>query len=343
MKTTDARALSSSAQEALRRRAVRAVVDEGMSQTEAASVFKVARQTVNGWVVAYREKGEDGLVGGQRGRPRSIRLAPWQAATTVRTITDRCPDQLKMPFVLWTREAVQDLIRRKFGIGLSVWTVGRYLKRWGFTPQKPLSRAYEQDPDQVRAWLHWEYPKIRSQAKAEDAAIWWGDEMGVRSDFHAGTTYGRKGKTPVIPATGQRFGCSMVSAITNRGKLAFMVYEEHFDARVFLKFLKRLVKHAGRKVFLIVDNHPVHKAASIRRWLEQHADEIQLFLLPPYSPQVNPDELLNQDTKINAVGRKRVATKKELVRNLRSHLRSRQRTPHVVRNFFDEEHVRYAA
>ena len=314
-----------------------------MSQTEAASVFQVARGTINRWHQAYRARGERALVGKKRGRRKSIVLEPWQAATVVRMITDRCPDQLKLPFMLWTREAVGTLIERKFGIKLSVWTVGRYLKRWGFTPQKPLSRAYEQDPKRVKAWVESDYPRIQAEAKAVGAMVYWGDEMGVRSDFHAGTTYGRKGKTPVIPATGQRFGCSMLSAITNRGELAFMVYEEHFTAAIFLKFLKRLVQHANRMVFLIVDNHPVHKAAAVRHWVEANKDRIRLYFLPSYSPQINPDELLNHDTKVNAVGRKRVATKKELVRNLRSHLRSRQRTPHVVRNFFREKNVRYAA
>jgi transposase len=342
MKVKDARTLSPSAQEALRKRVVGAV-QEGMSQTEAANVFKVARGTVNRWCQAFRKHGEQALVGKKRGRKKSILLKPWQAATIVRMITDRCPDQLKMPFVLWTRQAVAELVERKFGLHLSVWTVGRYLKRWGFTPQKPLSRAYEQDPKRVKAWVEEEYPKIQARAKSEGAEVFWGDEMGVRSDFHAGTTYGRKGRTPVIPATGKRFGVSMISAITNRGKLAFMVFEDKFTAPVFLRFLKRLIQHAERKVFLIVDNHPVHRSKKVQSWVSGHSNEIQLFFLPPYSPQVNPDELLNHDTKANAVGRKRVATKQELVGNLRAHLRSRQRSPEIIRAFFQEKNVRYAA
>jgi len=342
MTVKDARTLSPSAQEALRKRVVSAVED-GMSQTEAAGVFKVARGTINRWCQAFRKRGERALVGKKRGRKKSILLEPWQAATTVRMITDRCPDQLKLPFVLWTRQAVAELIERKFGLRLSVWTVGRYLNRWGFTPQKPLSRAYEQDPKRVKAWVEVDYPQIQAQAKAEGAEVFWGDEMGVRSDFHAGTTYGRKGRTPVIPATGQRFGANMVSAITNRGKLAFMVFEDKFTASVFLTFIKRLIRHADRKVFLVVDNHPVHRSKKIRTWISEHPNDIKLFFLPSYSPQVNPDELLNHDTKANAVGRKRVATKKELLGNLRAHLRSRQRSPEIVRAFFREKNVRYAA
>lgn len=292
MKDQDTRCLSPDAQEALRRRVVLAV-SHGMSQTTAARVFGVSRQSVNGWHRRWRKGGMRSLRSRPRGRPSVIRLAPHQAATTVRLITDRCPDQLKLPFALWTREAVRDLIRCRFGIRLSVWTVGRYLKRWGFTPQKPLRRAYERNPKAVRQWLTKEYPMLRSRAKRERAAIYWGDETGMRSDHQAGTSYGRRGQTPVIPGTGQRFRCNLISAITNRGKLAFMVFDGHFTASVFISFLRRLIRHAKGKVFLIVDGHPVHISVRVKRWLARHQRQIHLFFLPGYSPELNPDELLN--------------------------------------------------
>jgi len=270
-------------------------------------------------------------------------LAPHQAAVTVRLIESRCPDQLRLPFALWTRQAVQQLLARRFGLQVSVWTVGRYLRDWGFTPQKPVRRAYEQNPTVVRKWLEREYPAIRQQAKRESAEIRWGDEMGLRSDHQAGRSYGRRGQTPVIPGTGQRFGCSMISAITNRGRLAFMVFRQRFTARVFLLFLRRLIRQAGRKVFLIVDRHPVHKAARVSRWLANHQAEIRLFWLPAYSPELNPDELLNQDVKTNAVGRQRPADAQELVGNVRCYLWSAQRRPVSVQRYFQESHVQYAA
>ncbi|MFQ5757135.1 MAG: IS630 family transposase [Acidiferrobacterales bacterium] len=201
----------------------------------------------------------------------ALRLAPWQAATIVRLLTERCPDQLKLPFALWTREAVRDLIAHRFGLRLSVWTVGRYLKRWGFTPQKPLRRAYEQDPEAVRRWLTEEYPAIRARAQREGATIFWGDETGMRSDHQAGRSWGRRGQTPVIPETGKRFRCHRISAITNRGQLVFMVFERTFTAAVFVGFLRRLLRQAGRKVFLIVDEHPVHVSAATQRWVAQHS------------------------------------------------------------------------
>lgn len=342
MKRLDTRRLSPGAQEALRQRVLRAVA-AGMPQAEAARVFGVSRRSVNGWHRRWRTGGLRALRSRPRGRPRAIRLKPHQAASVVRLITDRCPDQLKLPFALWTREAVRDLIARRFGVRLSVWTVGRYLRRWGFTPQKPLRRAYERDPVAVRRWLKKQYPAIRAWARREQATIFWGDETGMRSDHQAGRSWGRRGQTPVIPGTGQRFRCNMLSAITNRGQLAFMVFERTFTAAVFVAFLRRLLRHAERKVFLIVDEHPVHLAAAVARWVERHHPRLRLFFLPGYSPDLNPDELLNQDVKTNAVGRQRPRDKGELLGNVRRYLWSTQRRPQKVRSSFRHPSVRYAA
>jgi transposase len=341
MKKQDARFLWPRAQEDLRRRVVAAVRD-GLYQTEAAQIFGVSRQSVNNWIKRYRSGGLRRLRAGRRGRPSVQRLAPHQAATAVRLISDRCPDQLKLPFALWTREAVGELLDRRFGVQVSVWTVGRYLRRWGFTPQKPLRRAYERDPELVRQWLQEEYPAIRARAKREGAEIHWGDEMGLRSDHQAGRSWGRRGQTPVIPGPGRRFGCNLISTITNRGRLYFMVFKERFTARVFIRFLKRLRRQVGRKVILIVDEHPAHKAGQTRRWLKSQEENLQMYFLPPYSPELNPDELLNQDVKTNAVGRRRAIDQADLMTNVRGYLRSTQKMPHVVRSYFQEEHVRYA-
>jgi transposase len=339
----DARCLSPSAQEALRRRAVRAVREEGMSKSEAARTFGVSRTSIHAWLGKFAMRGAPGLASRTRGRPRRSRLAGHQAATTVRLIADRCPDQLKLPFALWTREAVAQLIADRYDIQVSVWTAGRYLKKWGFTPQKPLRRAYERNPVAVKKWLCEEYPAIKRRAKREKGEVLWGDEMGLRSDHQAGTSYGRKGRTPVILGTGQRFRCNMISAISNQGRLAFMVFQQRFTAKVLLDFLRRLVRHAGHKVFLIVDGHPVHKSKKVKHWLEQHASEIELFLLPGYSPELNPDEYLHQDLKSNALGRQRPRNQTEMIANLRSRLRSTQRTPHKVKNYFQHPDVKYAA
>lgn len=343
MATRDARKLPPKAQEDLRRRVVAAVRD-GMSKVEAARTFQVSRQSIHNWMNTLEEGGVNALRAQKRGPKKGAKaLAPHQCATAVRMITASCPDQLRLPFALWTREAVCGLFQHKFGIETSVWTAGRYLASWGLTPQKPLRRAYERDPVAVKRWVKEEYPAIAKRAKRENAEIHWGDQMGLRSDHQAGTSYGKRGVTPTIPGTGQRFSCNIMSTVTNRGTLSFMVFTERFTTKVMLRFLKRLVRHAGRKVFLIVDGHPVHKAAKVKRWLAEHEDQIEMFFLPPYSPDLNPDEFLNQDVKSNALGRHRPASLDEMMGGARSYLRGTQRRPEIVKRYFHAESVRYAA
>jgi transposase len=342
MDIQDARSLPGVAQADLRKKAIQSVLN-GVKQVEVARIFGVTRQAVGKWVIAYREGGERALRERRRGRPRGGSLLPWQAAQIAKAVIDRPPEQLKLPFYLWTREAVGQLIEKRFGIRISVWTVGRYLSRWNFTPQKPIRRAFEKDPEAVRQWLEKDYPAIRRQAKNEKAGVFWGDEMGLRSDHCAGRSYGKRGQTPVIPGTGKRFRCNMISAITNKGRLNFMIFKQRFSSEVFLDFTTRLIKQSKQKVFLIVDGHPVHRSKEVDKWMSAHADRIRLFFLPGYSPELNPDELLNQDAKTNAVGRKRPHNLIEMIKNLRSFLWSRQRTHHIVRNYFHAESVQYAA
>ncbi len=342
MKTKDARSLPAVAQEDLRRKAVKAVLG-GMKQIEAAKVLGVTRQAIGKWLKAYRQGGLKTLKAKRQGRPRGGSLLGWQSAQIAKSVVDRCPDQLKIPFYLWTREAVGQLIERRFGVRLSVWTVGRYLARWGFTPQKPMRRAFEKNPEAVHRWLDEKYPAILKQAKQRKADIYWGDEMGMRSDHTVGRSYGRRGQTPVILGTGVRFGCNMISAITNKGQLNFMVFKQRFKANVFEEFLRRLVRQSERKVFIIVDGHPVHRSGKVKKWLNKNEKYIRLFFLPSYSPELNPDEILNQDVKSNAVGRKRARCQSELIANVRSFLWGRQRRPNVVKKYFSEKHVSYAA
>jgi transposase len=198
----------------------------------------------------------------------------------------------------------------------------------------------------VRKWLAEEYPAIRAEARRFKAQIHWLDEMGRRSDHQAGRSYGRRGQTPVVFGTGQRFRCNMISAITNRGRLAFMIFRQRFTTPVFLNFLSRLLRltrKSRRKIFIIADGHPVHKSRAVCRWLAQHAEQIRIFSLPSYSPELNPDELLNQDVKTNALGRVRPANVHEMMSNVRSYLRITQARPRLVQNYFRERHVQYAA
>jgi transposase len=341
----DARQLSQSAQEELRFRAV-AMVRSGLTQAKVAELLDVSRAAVNMWCQRAEREGDDSLRSRRRGQPEGQRqrLSGTQSAIICNLIRDRCPDQLKLPFALWTREAVQLLIRNRFEIDLAIRTVGDYLARWGFTVQKPAVRVYECSAEAVRQWVEEDYPRIAARAKREGAGIWWGDETGLRSRHYTGTSYSPRGKTPITRGTGKHFGCNLFSAITNRGELSFRVYEGKFNAAVFQDCMERLVKQAaGRKVFLILDNLRVHHAKVLKPWLEEHRHEIELFFIPSYSPHLNPDELLNHDLKANAVGRKRARNEAELIANATRHLEGRARTPKNVAAFFREAHVRYAA
>lgn len=342
MSHLDTRRLSPDAQEQIRFRVI-AAIRGGLKKSAAARIFRVSRTSIDAWLLRVAQGNIRSLRSKQRGRPRQPRLASHQAATIVKLITDRTPDQLKLPFALWTREAVRDLIAQRCLVQVSVRTAGRYLKHWGFTPQKPLRRAYERDPAAVQRWKEQEYPAIVQQAKAENAEIHWGDQLGARSDHQAGRSYGRRGVTPVIPGTGRRFSANLMSSITNRGHLCFMVFKGTFNTAVFIRFCRRLLRQRRRRIFLILDGHTVHRSAAARTWLEANCRRIRVFFLPSYSPELNPDEYLNNDVKTNAVGRQRPATQPALIDNLEQYLRATQRRPNIVKKYFHAEPVRYAA
>lgn len=339
----DARTLESAALHLLRRQVVQAVRG-GMSQTEAVRTFGASLRAVSKWRRLDREGGLRALTLKRRGRrPGEGRLSAQRAGRIRALIVDKMPDQLKLPFYLWTRAAVVRLIAREYGIAVSLVTVGRYLRAWGLSPQKPVRRAYERNDAAIARWLKREYPAIARQAKREHAVIYWGDEMGLRSDHVTGTSYAPVGRTPVVRATGQRFGCNMLSAITNKGALAFMVFEGKFKAPVFVAFMQRLLKQVAGPIYLIVDGHPVHKSGTATRFAATHASRLRLIRMPGYCPELNPDELLNQDVKTNGLGKSRPTNRTELMAIVRSHLYRRQKQPQVITNLFREKHVRYAA
>jgi len=341
MKNSDARFLKPVIQETIRHDAIKLYLN-GLSPTEISRKLCVSRQSVYNWIKSHSKNGFKGLKVQKRGRPKGCQLLPWQSAQIVSLIKDSCPDQLSMPFYLWTRESVGALIKSKFGISISKWTVGRYLTKWGFSSQKPARRAIEQDPEAIKKWFEIEYPSIQKLAKKEIATIHWGDEMGLRSDHSTGKTYGLIGKTPVIKRSGNRFSCNMISTITNLGKLSFMIFHENFTSEVFLKFLKRLVQQSSRKVYLIVDRHRAHRSNEVKQWLTTNEKSIRVFYLPSYCPELNPDEFLNQDVKMH-LGKKRVKNKIEMIKSLNSHLKMRQKQPDIIQNFIRGCHPKYAA
>jgi transposase len=339
----DARRLSPAAQEDLRRRAV-AAVQAGKTQAEVSTVFQVAPKTVSRWMKAVRDKGNKGLKAGRRGRRPGEQkaLTPRQEARLRRAVVGKCPDQLALPGMVWTRPAVRQLIRDWFGIGLSLVTVGKYLRSWGLSPQKPVRRAYEQNPEQVRQWLRVEYPAIAAKARKDNGVILWLDQTGFRSTAVVGTSWAPVGKTPVVAKTGKRFGVNAMIAISNRGELYFTCYTGSFTGPVFLTFCKRLVRHLDRKIHLIVDRHPVHRRVSVRDWLADNVAQIEMHLLPGYAPELNPVEILNADGK-HHVAQANPTNQTELLAKVDAHLRRRQNQPGVVKAFFRKPEVRYAA
>jgi transposase len=220
--------------------------------------------------------------------------------------------------------------------------VQKLLARWNFTPQKPAYRAYEQDPAEVRRWRKSQYPVIRQKASKQRGIIFWLDETGMRSQHQAGTTYAPKGRTPVVEKTGKRFYLNMISAITSGGRLEFMVVDGSFKGKVFITFLEKLIRAAGRKVFLIADSHPVHIQKKVRTWLWDHKKEIELFLLPTYSPELNPDEYFNQDLKTNLVGKARPRNKTQLKTLVKNFTYRKRRNPQKVKKYFHPKTVAYA-
>lgn len=342
MKTIDGRKRKPEVQQEIRNLIVENR-KKGISPGEIARMLGITPRTEQRIWKTYKEKGRKGIVVRKRGRRSEKRISSHQESQIKKMIENKLPDQLKLPFGLWTREGVGDLIYRQFGIRVSKWTVGRYLKDWGFTPQKPVAKAYEQDPDAVQKWLEEDYPSLQQKAKKEKADIYWGDETGMRSDHQAGRTYAVKGQTPVIMRTGKRFKINMISAINNRGLLKFMIFKEGFNTKLFIKFLGRMIERADRKILLIVDGHPSHKTIAAKEWIEQHKNQIELFYLPGYSPELNPDEYLNQDLKTNAVGKKRPINRDQLTKNVRSFLKKKQSDRNKVVAYFHAKHVKYAA
>jgi transposase len=294
----------------------------------------------------FAERGAAGLKTGPRGPgPGHGRfLDADQEAEACELIRRHTPDELDLPFALWSRAAVRELIRQRFGVRLAVRTMGTYLARWGFTAQKPLRRAYEQDAAAVRRWLRrGDYPAIAARAKAEGGAVFWGDETGLRSDDVRGRSYAPRGRTPEVRVNHKRAGLGLISAVTNKGELRWMVLDGAVKAPSLLRFFARLVRDAGQKIFLILDRLPVHRSAKVRAWLAGREAEIEVFHLPGYSPELNPDEGINGDLK-QAVTRKGPArSKAQLKRAVVGHMRKLSKSPHRVRSFFGHRTFRYAA
>jgi len=348
MDKQDARKLKPAAQYELRKQVIRAY-RRGRNRVQISEEVGLSYPAVCQIVKRFRESEEKSmsvLSPRKRGRRdgEDRLLTPDQEDTIQRLICERRPEQLKMEFALWSRGAVMQLIEREYGIKLSIRSVGDYLKRWGFTPQKPIKRAYEQRPEAVQKWLDEEYPAIAQRAKAEGAEVHWGDETALVNSDVRGRSYAPAGKTPVAYIVGgTRQKLSMIATVTNQGKARWMIIEEAFNSDKLIEFLEALIKDAGKKVFLILDNLKVHHSKPVKTWAGERTDKIELFYLPSYSPELNPEERLNADLK-HAIGSKVPArTKPKLRAAANDHMVMLENNPERVKSYFQDPRVKYAA
>jgi transposase len=344
MEHVDMRKLAAAAQEE-RRRQVIGLREAGLTYGAIAAQVGLTQTGVFDICKRFAARGKAGLKSGRRGpAPGSGRLLDQRQEAEVRDLIRRhLPDALGLPFALWSRAAVAALIEQRHGTRLAVRTMGTYLARWAFTPQPPLRRAYEQQPAAVRDWLRREYPAIVTRARRQRGVIFWGDESGLRADDVRGRSYAPRGKTPVVRPNQRRISLGLISAVSNRGERRWMVLDGAIKAPMLIDFLQRLIRDARRKVFLILDRLPVHRAAVVREWLARHTRQIEVFYLPSYSPELNPDEGLNADLKQNVLRKAPMRSKQQLKQAAIRHMRRLAKSPARVRSFFHQNSMRYAA
>jgi transposase len=339
MREDDGRKLDHKTLEQLRIRAVRQI-EQGAHPADIAAALGLTRAAVYGWLAKYREGGLDAL----RAKPvpgRPPKLTGAQLQRLYLLVVGNDPRQLRFAFALWTRAMVRDLIRREFGVRLSEVSVGRLLRKLGLSPQRPLYRAYQQNPEAVARWKAQEYPQIRAQAAEVGATIYFADEAGVRSDYHAGTTWAPVGRTPVVATTGERFGINLISAVTAKGALRFAAYDGNLNGGVFIDFCRRLLHDAPGPVFLILDGHPVHRSNAVKQFAAATGGRLRLFFLPGYSPELNPDEWVWKNVKHDRIGRAGVSSLGDLKAKALAALHRLQKLPHLVQSFFRDPSLCY--
>lgn len=346
MDKNDFRHLSKEVQAEIRRRAVSDYLSMGRkNKSKLTKRYRITYNTLTKWLDNYEAMGAKSFAVDERGAKafQNASLNNRQQNWLKKQLINKTPEQLDFPFALWTRALVAEVVERKFGIKVSVSTAGKYLKGFGMTPQKPILKSYKQQPERVRAWLDKEYPTVVSRAKSQNALIFWGDETAVRSRDQVGKGYSMRGVKPVQAQGGYRFGVNMVSAINNSGNSRFMLFTGKMNGKKFIEFLRRLIKQQKQKIVLILDNATYHKSAAVNAFIAKHAEAIELVFLPTYTPELNPDEYMNNALKQKLNRRPKAKSKKELTTSVSYIMRSMQGSKNSIKNLFSHEKVRYAA
>ena len=345
MEKEDARKQSREVLHARRKQVIR-LLKGGVGVMQTAALTGLSWSAVNAARSLHAQAGAGGLKPQARGKKLGSgrRLSVEQEQRLQRIICDQRPEQMKMDFALWSRSAVMVLIERDCGMKLSIRAVGNYLARWGFTPQKPIKKAYEQRPEAVQAWLETQYPDIEAKAKLEGGEIHWGDETALVNTDVRGRSYAPVGKTPVTLAVGgTRHKLSMIATVTNQGKTRWMIIDEAFSSEKLIEFMDALIWDADKKVFLILDNLRVHHSKPVKAWAAERAEKIELFYLPSYSPELNPEERLNADMKHTITSKVPMRTKAKLRAAAVDHMTMLEQTPERVKKYFGDPKVAYAA
>lgn len=341
MNEMDGRRLSHETLEAIRIRAVKRV-EAGESPEVVIKALGFHRSAIYTWIALYREGGLEALKARKAVGP-TPKLSGEQLRRLYRIIVGNNPLQLGFEFALWTRAMIREVIGEQFGVRLSDVSVGRLLRKLGLSPQRPLHRAYQRDEQKVEAWRTQAYPEIQALAKQQGATIYFGDEAGIRSDSHSGTTWAPSGETPILESTGARFRLNMISAVSAQGLLRFMTFEGGMNAERFIDFLKRLIHGAQAPVFLILDGHPVHQSKRVKEYVASTEGRLRLFILPPYSPHLNPDEWVWNWLKRHKLGKACIAGPDQFRTLVDHYLRSLQKLPHLIRGFFADPNLAYIA
>jgi len=342
MEKIDFRTLDDAIRASYRRRAI-SLIKKGVQKGKIAVLFGVNKNTVSNWYREYMSTGSfKSKKKGVKSEDKKL-LSAKQEQEIQKMLIDKMPDQLKLDYALWTRKAVKELVERELGVVLAINTMGDYLRKWGFTPQKPKKMAYEQCAKKVQKWLDEAYPEIQKRAKEENAEIQWGDETGVRNNCQHGRSYAPKGKTPVKKSMSKRFSLNMISTVTNQGKVQFMIYSENMNCDKFIEFLNQLTKNNQQKIFLILDNLRVHHSKIVKDWVAENKERIELFFLPAYSPEKNPDEYLNCDLKQGLSSKPAPKNQEKLKENLENHMQMLVKNPERVKKYFNHKDIQYAA
>ena len=345
MRETDNRHTNLEALSEKRRIAFR-MREQGHKRSVIAAAVDVNPGTLSDWFSRAKREGYQAVIdGGKRGVSKGDgrSLTPDQESRIQQLLCTSMPEDQGLADALWTRRAVISLVKRRCHVTLPLTTAGLYLRRWGFTPQKPARQAYERQPEAVKQWLDEDYPAIMARAQAEGAEIHWGDETGVRNHCQHGRSYAPRGQTPVQKLSGSRFSLNMISTVSNQGTVRFMLYEERFTKEVMIRFLERLIKGSRKKVFLILDNLKVHHANKVKEWVAGRPEKIELFFLPAYSPDLNPDEYLNCDLKAQVHSGRATRNKKQLKQRVNKAMRLLQKHPERIKKYFEHSSIAYAA